>query len=76
MEYEMNGYKLAGLASLKNFAKSNIGIAIAFFSYLSGGLQIFSLQARDKRLGSYLYFCSSRFPQKKYGFTIRKRHGW
>lgn len=34
MGCEMNDYKLAGLASLKNFAKSNVGIAIAFFSYL------------------------------------------
>lgn len=47
MDYEMTDYKLAGLASLKNFAKSNVGISIAFFSYLSGGLQIFSLEAQD-----------------------------
>lgn len=32
--YEMNDYKLAVLTSSKNFAKSNAGIAIAFFSYL------------------------------------------
>lgn len=34
MRYEMNDNKLAGFANLKNFAESNVGIAIAAFSYL------------------------------------------